>query len=155
MNAVFWILCFQAVVGAFDNLWHHELQARLPQRVSARHELRLHALREAIYGALFMALAWFEWHGAFALVLSLLLAVELLITLADFVEEDRSRQLPEFERVLHTLLAVSYGVFVSAFAPVVWGWMQQPTGIQSMQYGWAGPLFSVFAIGVWLWSIRN
>ena len=35
MTAVFAILSLQALAGAFDNLWHHELEARLPQRISA------------------------------------------------------------------------------------------------------------------------
>ncbi len=47
MNTVFFVLTVQALMGAFDNLWHHELEARLPQRLSARFELALHAAREA------------------------------------------------------------------------------------------------------------
>ena len=30
MQAVFILLSVQSVLGAFDNLWHHEWQARLP-----------------------------------------------------------------------------------------------------------------------------
>ncbi len=64
MHTVFLLLSFQSVLGAFDNLWHHEWEARLPQRVSARRELALHAAREALYGLVFLGLAWFEWRGA-------------------------------------------------------------------------------------------
>ena len=42
MTIVFVLLTVQSLLGAFDNFWHHELEARLPQRISARHELRLH-----------------------------------------------------------------------------------------------------------------
>ena len=66
MNAVFAILAAQALLGGFDNLWHHELHARLPQHASARRELALHAAREAIYGVVFLALAWTQSHGALA-----------------------------------------------------------------------------------------
>ena len=44
MNTIFFLLSVQAVMGAFDNLWHHELQAKLPQRISARYELALQFL---------------------------------------------------------------------------------------------------------------
>ncbi len=91
MTAIFIILTVQALMGAFDNLWHHEWQARLPQRASARHELLLHALREAIYGLLFLGFAWVRWQGWWVLLPSALLAVEVVITAADFLEEDRSR----------------------------------------------------------------
>ena len=99
MNTIFLLLSVQAVMGAFDNLWHHELEARLPQRISARYELALHAAREAIYGIVFFGLAWFEWRGAFAALVAALLVIELGITLADFLEEDRTRRLPPFERL--------------------------------------------------------
>src|ERR1700758_3447658 len=117
MNAVFAILAVQVLLGGFDSLWHHELHARLPQRASARRELSLHAARAAIYGVVFLGLAWTQWHGVLAYAMAALLMVEVGITLADFLEEDRSRKLPPFERVLHTLLAVTYGVFLATLAP--------------------------------------
>ena len=129
MNAVFAILSVQALIGAFDNLWHHELEAKLPSRISARYELALHASRESIYAILFLGLAWFRWEGAWAWVLAGLLAVEIVITLADFIEEDLTRRLPKLERVLHTVLAISYGAFVAALAPDVAGWTAAPTAL--------------------------
>lgn len=109
LNAAFAILSVQAVMGAFDNLWHHELEAKLPSTVSARYELMLHAAREAIYAALFAGLAWAEWRGLWARGLAALLLVEIVITLADFIEEDLTQRLPPLERVLHTMLALSTG----------------------------------------------
>ena len=155
MNTIFSLLSVQAALGAFDNLWHHEVQARLPQRASARYELALHAAREAIYGVVFVGLAWFEWRGAFAAVLAALLLVELGITLADFLEEDRTRRLPPFERVLHTVLTISYGLFLGLVAPALWAWVQQPTGMVLAPHGWVSWLFTAYAIGVWAWSVRN
>lgn len=155
MNTLFLLLTVQAALGAFDNLWHHELQARLPQRTSARYEISLHAAREAIYGVVFFGLAWFEWRGAFAAVLAALLLVELGITLADFLEEDRTRRLPPFERVLHTVLTISYGLFLGLIAPVLWAWVQQPTAMVLAPHGWVSWLFTAYAIGVWAWSVRN
>ncbi len=155
MNTVFFVLSVQALMGAFDNLWHHELEARLPQRTSARHELSLHAAREAIYGVLFMGLAWLEWRGAWAWVLAAMLLTELGITLADFLEEDRTRRLPPFERVLHTLLTISYGLFLGIFAPVWMGWARQASALSFVSHGWVSWLFTLYGIGVLAWSVRN
>lgn len=155
MNTIFLLLSIQAALGAFDNLWHHELEARLPQRTSARYELSLHAAREAIYGVVFFGLAWFEWRGAFAAVLAALLLIELGITLADFLEEDRTRRLPPFERVLHTVLTISYGLFLGLIGPVLWAWAQQPTAMALVPHGWVSWLFTAYAVGVWAWSVRN
>jgi uncharacterized protein (TIGR01777 family) len=155
MLLVFILLTFQAALGAFDNFWHHELQARLPQRLSARRELALHAARELIYGLVFFGLAWFEWHGAWAFAVALLLVAEIGITLADFTEEDRSRRLPPFERALHTVLAIGYGVFLATFAPILMDWGRQPTGLSHVDHGVVSWAFSVFSIVVIGWSFRN
>jgi len=155
MNAVFAVLAVQALLGGFDNLWHHELHAKLPQRASARRELALHAAREAIYGVVFFALAWSEWHGAFALLLGALLLAEVAITLADFLEEDRSRKLPPFERVLHTVLALTYGLFLATLAPHLAAWAAAPTGAAWTPHGAVSWLFSVCGAGVSAWSVRN
>ena len=135
MKAVFAILAVQALLGGFDNFWHHELHARLPQRASARRELALHAAREAIYAVVFLGLAWTEWHGALAVVMAALLLVEVGITLADFLEEDRSRRLPPFERVLHTVLAITYGLFLATLAPHLAAWASAPTGLAWTPHG--------------------
>ena len=95
--------------------------------MSARYELLLHAMREAIYAVLSAGLAWAEWRGAWAWDLAALLLVEIVITLADFIEEDLTRRLPPLERVLHTLLALSYGAFTALLAPVLAGWAGAPT----------------------------
>jgi len=155
MTAIFTLLSLQALLGAFDNLWHHELEARLPQRVSARRELALHATREALYGVLFIGLGWFEWRGGFALVLAALLGVEMVVTLADFLEEDRTRRLPPFERALHTVLTISYGLFIGLLAPVLMRWLHEATALAFQPHGWVSVLFTLYGVGVLAWSLRN
>jgi uncharacterized protein (TIGR01777 family) len=155
MNTLFTILTAQALMGAFDNLWHHEWQARLPQRPSARFELALHAAREGIYAIVFIGLAWWHWQGLFAVLLAVLLAAEVVITLTDFLEEDRSRQLPPFERLLHTLLTISYGGFLAVMAPLLWDWGHQPTRLQPVWHGAWSLLLTAYGIGVGTWSLRN
>ena len=155
MNTIFILLSVQVVMGAFDNLWHHELQAKLPQRISARFELALHAAREAIYAVVFIGLAWWQWHGLWAVVLAVLLVAELLITLTDFLEEDRTRRLPPFERLLHTLLTVSYGLFLGLMGPVLWQWVHNTSTLQFISHGWVSWLLTFYGVGVAAWSMRN
>lgn len=149
------VLIFQALLGAFDNLWHHEWAARLPRQRGARRELALHAGREALYGALFLGLGWWAWHGAWAALVAAVLAVEVVITMADFLEEDRTRTLPPFERWLHTVLTVSYGLFIGLLGPLLVQWWQQPTALAPAGRGAVSWLFTAFAVAVWAWSLRN
>lgn len=155
MNAVLTMLSLQALLGAFDNLWHHEWEAKLPQRPGARHELRLHALREAMYALLFLGLAWWQWQGWALLPLLALLAAEVGVTLLDFLEEDRTRTLPPVERVLHTVLALGFGLTLGLFAPVAWGWWHLPGGWVRTDHGAFSWALTAFAAGVAVWSVRN
>ena len=54
MTIALYILAFQTILGALDNVLHHELTERLPSKPSARFELALHSAREGIYGILFL-----------------------------------------------------------------------------------------------------
>ena len=109
-NPVLWtLIAVQVAMGAFDTLYHHEGTERLAWRASQKNELRLHGVRNIFYAAIFVCFGWFEPHGAFTIALALILGVEVLITLWDFVEEDLTRKLPASERINHTLLALNYG----------------------------------------------
>jgi len=155
MNLLFTLITIQAVLGALDNFWHHEITERLPAKRAAATELSLHAAREFLYAFVFFALAWREWRGSWALLIAAILMTEIIITLADFVVEDRTRRLPAFERVLHTVLALNYGVTLAVLAPILIGWWHMPTQLVSVEYGAFSGLLTVFAAGVFAWSIRN
>lgn len=155
MNAFYSLLLAQALLGAFDNLWHHELGARLPQRACARLELALHAAREAIYGLLFIGLAWLEWRGLWALLPAGMLMAELVITCADFLEEDRTRTLPPLERVLHTVLAVNFGVLLGLLSPVFLHGLRSPSALVPVHHGLWSWFFTLGGLAVMLWSARN
>lgn len=155
MTSVFILITVQCVLGAFDNLWHHELQARLPSQPGARRELALHSARELIYGLLFVGIAWWQWQGAWAWMLVALLSIELLVTLWDFIEEDRSRALPASERVLHTLLAINVGAILAAGAPVVMAWSRLPTDLVAIDHGAGSALLTLFGVGVTAWGLRD
>jgi uncharacterized protein (TIGR01777 family) len=155
MTPVFILLACQIALGAFDTLWHHEIKERLPSRRSARHELALHGARELIYAAVFLALAWYDWHGLWSWCFAFVLGIEVVITLADFVIEDRTRRLPKLERVLHTVLALNYGAFIAVLSPVLVDWARAPTAIVAADHGAWSRVLTICALGVTTIGVRN
>jgi hypothetical protein len=127
-----WLLSAQGVLGAFDTLYYHEWRARLPAagRV-ARAELALHAARDFIYAVVFATLPRVEWRGAWALAFASLLVAEIVITLKDFVVEDRVRKslggVYPGERVTHAVMGILYGAVLAQLAPVLLSWWREPT----------------------------
>ena len=155
MTLVFSLLTVQTLLGLLDTVWNHELIERLPSRRAARNELWLHAAREFVYLFVFLALAWREWHGAWSLAIAGALLLEVVITATDFVVEDRTRRLSAFERLLHTLLTLLFGVLLMALAPILIGWLKQPTGIVEVSYGGFSVLLTLLAAGMAAWGVRD
>lgn len=149
------LLLAQGILGAADTLWYHEWQQHLAGRPTARKELLLHASRDFAYAAIFGSLAWVTWNGLWAIAFGLLLLFEIVITLNDFIEEDRSRPLPPGERVMHTIMAIIYGAFLAYLIPEAIDWWAQPTGFGSVQYGWISWVMTLFAVGVFGSGIRD
>ncbi len=149
MTDALWIVVFlQVAMGGFDTFYHHELTERLAWRPSQGSELRLHGVRNLAYAVMFAALGWSEPHGAVALPLLLLMIGELIVTLWDFVEEDRTRHLPATERVTHALLTLNYGVVLTMLVPQLVRWATLPTAITPAYYGLWSWLCGIAAIGV-------
>jgi hypothetical protein len=155
MTLVFSLFTLQTLLGAVDTFWNHEWVEGLAARRAARVELALHALREFIYAFLFLALAWREWHGAWALLIAGALLAEAVITAADFVVEDRTRRLTAFERVLHTVLTLLFGVCLMALAPVLLAWLGEPTALLATRHGGFSILLTVMAAGMFAWGMRD
>jgi len=155
MTAALALLSAQGILGAFDNLWNHEWRERLPARPAARRELRLHAIRGALYAPIFLSFGWVAWQGAYAWVFVAILAIELGITLADFVEEDRTRRLSGLERLTHTVLTLNYGAFLALAAPEVIGAALQPAGVTMVDHGWLSWLMTVYAAGSFGFALRE
>ena len=150
LSPLLWTLVvIQMAMGGFDIVFHHEMTERLAWKDNASHELRLHAWRNLFYAVLFLTFAWTQPLGWLAIALVVVLAVEIVVTLWDFVEEDMTRKLPPTERVLHTLLAINYGAILALIAPVVVAWAWQTTGIAWVSYGW-GSAFLALAASVCL-----
>jgi uncharacterized protein (TIGR01777 family) len=155
MNAFFTILSVQIVLGALDNFWHHEITERLPAQRRARWELSLHAVREALYAILFVGLAHWAWLGAWSWLIALLLAVEIAVTMTDFVVEDMTRRLPKLERILHTVLALNYGAALAVFTPVLLAWQSAPSAVAAVDHGVWSTFLTAAGVGVGGWAVRD
>jgi uncharacterized protein len=149
------LISIQVAMGAFDTLYHHEFTERLAWRPSQGHELKLHAVRNFLYALIFVVLGWFEIYGLFAYALMAILAVEVIITLMDFVEEDLSRRLPATERINHTLLALNYGAILVLVLPMLFAWAQQETGFNVINYGLRSYFAVLSALGVAVFGLRD
>jgi uncharacterized protein len=142
------LIILQMAMGAFDIAYHHELTERLAWRPTQRRELSLHAVRNLLYAVLFTVFGWFEPRGAWALAVIAILAIEVAVTLMDFVEEDVSRKLPASERITHTLLAINYGAILALLLPLLFGWAAQDTSLAQVSHGALSALAGLAAIGV-------
>jgi len=134
MDKVLWLLALLGVLGAFDTLYYHEFRGQLPARLPGlRPELKLHALRDFIYVVVFGTLPWLVWQGKWMLVLAVLLLAEIVITISDFIVEDRVRKplggLFAGERATHAIMGIVYGAMLANLVPVLLRWWQRPTGI--------------------------
>lgn len=149
------LMAFQGCLGAFDTIYHHEITEALPQKKSARLELTIHAIRALIYSVLFAGLSSWEWHGAWAWVLVFVFSVEIVLTLWDFVVEDRTRLLPATERVTHTVLAINAGAFIALLALNSADWASLPTDLVWQPYGWLSVFLALCGVGVGLSGLRD
>src|SRR5215472_5997681 len=142
------LITLQIVMGAFDTLYHHEMTERIAWRPAQHRELRLHGVRNLLYAALFLVLAWREPDGLLAMLVIAVLALEVIITLMDFVEEDLTRKLPASERINHTLLALNYGAILALLLPLLLAWAARPTALAPAAYGAWSLIATVAAVGV-------
>jgi uncharacterized protein (TIGR01777 family) len=155
MSTALWLLAAQGILGGIDNIWNHEWRVRLPSDPRARRELQLHAARGLIYGPVFLVFAWAELRGLFAAALLAILAIELVITFADFVEEDRARVLTPQERVLHGVLTLNYGAFLALILPDLLSQIALPSVIAGADHGWMSWLLTLYAIGSTGFGVRE
>jgi uncharacterized protein (TIGR01777 family) len=149
------LMAFQGLLGAFDTLYHHELTEALATRASALRELRIHALRAVIYSLLFVGLSNWVWHGLWVWLLLGLFAVEIILTLWDFVTEDQTRLLPASERVTHTILAINGGAFIMLLLLSAPSWLAQPSALVWQPQGWLGLFLALCGLGVGLSGVRD
>jgi hypothetical protein len=131
------------------------LKERLPSRIEARREIALHAVREAIYGVLFGASAWSVWYGRWGFALVMLFIVVVLVDAADEWVENRTRVLPQNERILHFLMTVNLGLIAAAMGSLLFVWTSHPTAIHAANYGIRSWLLSALAFFALVWAVRD
>jgi hypothetical protein len=149
------VLLLLGVLGGLDTLYYHEWKLRLPTTPGAAPELRLHAIRDFAYAILFGTLAWTTWNGFWVWLLAAILLFEVVITLSDFLEEDRTRRLPVGERVMHSVMGITYGVFLTLVYPHAARWASQSAGFGSANYGVLSWVLTAFAFGVLASGLRD
>lgn len=149
------LMAVQGLMGGFDTLYHHEVTEALARRNTAQRELSIHAVRALIYSLLFIGLSCWQWHGWLAVALFVVFGVEVLLTLWDFVVEDRTRLLPATERVTHTLLAINGGAFIALLMLDFPTWFAQPTGFVMEYHGYLSVFLVLCGVGVGLSGIRD
>ena len=155
MRTAIWLLLVQASLGAFDTLYYHEYKLRLPHTAHTAVELRLHATRDFAYAVIIGSLGFVTWNGAFAGILLLLLAGEIVITLWDFIEEDKIRRLPAGERAMHAVMGIVYGAFLAYLIPQMIDWSKLATGFGPSYHGFPAWMLLVLATGVFASGIRD
>jgi len=128
-----WVLIIQGGLGAFDTLYFHEYRAHLPRLPATRKELTLHAIRDFIYTTIFLTLPRFAWAGWWAAAFVLLLGLEIVITMYDFVIEETTRKdiggVYPAERVTHAVMGIVYGIFLAQLFPIIRAWFGAPTAL--------------------------
>lgn len=155
MKVAIWILLVQASLGAFDTLYYHEYKLKLTHAHDNKIELRLHAARDFAYAIIISTLGFVTWLGPLAWLLAALLATEIVITLWDFIEEDKVRKLPAGERAMHAIMGIVYGAFLAYLVPDLIEWSKQPLGWGAAYHGIPAWLLSLIAAGVFFSGVRD
>jgi hypothetical protein len=155
MSVAIWLLFVQALLGAFDTLYYHEYRLCLAHGHSTTTELRLHAARDFAYAIIIGSLGFLTWNGRLAWMLAGLLFIEIVITLWDFIEEDRIRKLPAGERAMHAVMGIVYGAFLANLLPELVRWHARATGFGGADHGFPAWVLSCLAVGVFLSGVRD
>ena len=150
-----YVLLLHGVLGFLDIVVNHELLAKLPKRGDTASEEALHAVRETIFTCLFAALAWYEWHGAWAWGIAALLLAEVIVSTRDVIVEGDTRVLPVPERVIHLLLFISLGVLITLVSYALLWWHAGETAIVRVDYGWASWMLTGMAVLSLVWAVRD
>ena len=155
MKSTLYCLALLGSLGAFDTLYYHEWRLRLPSKPTAASELRLHGVRDFAYTIVFATLAWTTWNGLWVGPLAAILLFEVWATLADFLEEDRTRRLPAGERVMHAIMGIVYGVFLAKLYLHAARWAKFPSAFGAADYGAISRILTLYAVGVFTSGLRD
>ncbi len=152
-SSILTLMMIQGTLGAIDTVYYHEYIYDLPGNANqARPELKLHALRDFLYGGLYLSLPFLTWQGIFAYALGGVFLLEIVITLVDFAIEDQVRApwggVAKGERTMHTIIALMYGAFLALIFPYLKTWADLPTGFQphGLAIDWQKMIFPIMGL---------
>jgi hypothetical protein len=80
---------------------------------------------------------------------------EVIVTACDEFVENRTRVLPQNERVLHVFLTLNLGVLLVLLAPQLAAWFAQPTALVAQSHGVASWAVTPFALAAVVWAVRD
>ena len=156
-----YLLLTLGILGATDILLYHSVSHGIRTHTESRRELITHALRGPTYATLFLVVPNFQLHGAFAVMLALLLIFDTAISIADFWLERQSRAalggLPSGEYVLHMLMAMLFGAFIMALGPTLLASIKSESAIHAGAYAplWLRATLATFALGVFVSGLMD
>lgn len=172
MVTAFYLLLVIGLLGAFDVIYFHIYRCGLAERAESQREVLWHTARHLIYAAQFLVIANLRLHGAALLLLVLLYAADVFVAWADVWEEKKSRAsqggLPRGEYLMHIVLSVLVGLYLSNVFSTVWpdrllpsGILVQPPEVPAV-LRWTMTLMGVGALAAfvhdligWLWRTRG
>ncbi len=133
MAPAFYLLLVAGNLGFFDVVYFHWLRCRLNTRPECQREVALHTSRHFIYALQFLWVANLRFHGRALFFVVALYACDVLVAWLDVWEETRSRApqggLPRGEYLMHIVLSVLVGAYLSQVASAVWADRLLPTEV--------------------------
>src|SRR5262249_32732043 len=114
------------------------------------------------YAVLFCTLPLIGWRGRWVVLLVLVIVIEIILTLWDFVVEIAVRKplgdVYAGERVAHAFMGIVYGSMIACLIPVIWQWWSMPTALVRERYDVPAALIGLLVlmgIGVFLSGVRD
>lgn len=131
MEAATYVLFILGCLGATDIVLYHSVSHGIRLHHASRFELMAHSLRGPTYAALFILVPNFAMRGGCFWLLIGVLALDVCISIGDFMIERASREffggLPTGEYILHTIMAMLFGALVASVFYGVGHWAGMPT----------------------------
>ncbi len=75
--------------------------------------------------------------------------------LSDEVLENRTRVLPQNERVLHVFLTLNLGAIIAFLVPQLLDWSARPTGLERVHHGFLSWILTLLALSSAAWAVRD
>lgn len=133
MEVATYLLFVIGCLGATDIAFYHSFAHGIRSHPDSRLELIVHSLRGPTYALLFLVVPNAALHGMYFWGLIAVFIFDVAISIVDFALERESRRffggLPSGEYILHIILAMLFGAFVTSVCYGASVWRKLPTQI--------------------------